>query len=109
MTFNEYIDKVSEEYLFLTGRHPESYWVIGLCMANSITREKHGLDETKPFYYKLDGGISKGCGPKEAFLTNKWASEGRYGVRKKPRDTGRKLQKRVIAARLQFLNNLKDK
>lgn len=108
MTFNEYIDKVREEYLSLTDRHRESYWGIGLCMANSIARVKCGKDETKPFYYKLDGGISKGCG-KEAFLTSKWASEGRYGVRKKPRDTGRNLQNRVIAARLQFLNNLKDK
>lgn len=106
MTFNEYIHKVREAFIRKVQGHHECYQVIGLCLANAEVRESLG-SLTHHHYRRLEAYIDAELGYR-AFLPSLWRTQGRYGVRRRPRDTLRKYTQRVVAARLQFLDSLKD-
>ena len=112
MTYNEYLSIVKGEYLKSVKRTPTWGHMIGLCVAN-VKAERACVgagsdpDSVGAHYSRLHDAIDEAL-DSYGWLSTLWAHRGQYGIEWRPRDTMRKYNQRLMAARLQFLHNLRD-
>lgn len=99
MTYNEFLKAVRKRYLEHVSQDGAKYAY--LCKASISVATEPAVDHYLRLQEAIDKALNNSC-----FLTTVWQKQGRYGILppKGRKDTHRKRLKRIVAARLQWLD-----